>query len=335
MGVSFSGDRLSELSRKIPSLCAAFGYASGDEFVHWLIKNEPSTRDLGILAEHLTIGETYFFRDPELFDHLRKELLPELLRERTESRSLKIWSAGCCSGEELYSIAMLLHELLPGRSRWQIHLTGTDINPAFLEKARSGVYRDFSLRATPDQWRERYFEPLDNGGWQLCSEIKEMVSFQWLNLVAAESKRLAPLEQDIILCRNVLMYFNVPAALQAMELLESRLSECGFLFVSPFDISLAAHDKVVLVTRPGLVYLQRRKPEPVTASQCELPVITAVPASAPGMTPFTRAMYLYTHARYEEAVALLSRVSQPDGDTLLLLCRCLANHGELEHAMTT
>jgi chemotaxis protein methyltransferase CheR len=124
-----------------------------------MLLSEPLTQaTLATLASHLTVGETYFFRDGNTFSALEERILPELLRERREAgRRLRIWCAGCCTGEEPYSIAMLLDRLLPDAEAWNITILGTDINPHFLRKAGDGVYGEWSFRDAPAWVRDRYF----------------------------------------------------------------------------------------------------------------------------------------------------------------------------------
>lgn len=183
------------------------------------------------------IGETYFFRDQPQFQVLRDQLLPALMAERRASGSLylNIWSVGCATGEEPYSLAILIHELLrdaPDGDAWTIRLIGTDLNAEALEAARRGVYRPWSFRneARPEHERgasyDRYFDVVD-GGLQLKSFIREKVTFRQMNLLKG-----APLPQfDIILCRHVLLYFSDERAAQVEAMLYSALKPGGWLFM--------------------------------------------------------------------------------------------------------
>jgi chemotaxis protein methyltransferase CheR len=164
----------------------------------------------------LTIGETYFVRDAEYFRLLRENILPGLIlaRRRQGRFFMDIWSAGCSTGEETYSIALVLSELLPDLSQWTIRLVGTDINLQALEQARLGIYRAWAFRQTEDIFQPRYFTPVENG-WQIKPEIREMVSFRQGNLLND-----APMQRcDIILCRNVLIYLTD----EAIKTVENRL----------------------------------------------------------------------------------------------------------------
>ena len=139
MGLHFPPERYRDLERGIGSAAREFGFADPDAFALWLVSS-PLTRDrLEVLASHLTVGETYFFRDKKILELLEEQILPELIRSRraTEQR-LRIWSSGCATGEEPYSIGILLHKLIPDWERWNITFLATDINPRFLHKASVG-----------------------------------------------------------------------------------------------------------------------------------------------------------------------------------------------------
>lgn len=183
------------------------------------------------------IGETYFFRDQPQFLALRNQLLPALIAERRAAGTLhmNLWSVGCATGEEPYSLAILIHELLrdaADANRWTIRLIGTDLNAEALEAARRAVYRPWSFRneARSDDERgasyERYFDAVE-GGLQLKPVIREMVTFRQMNLLKGP-----PLPQlDIILCRHVLLYFSDVRAAQVESMLFSALRPGGWLFM--------------------------------------------------------------------------------------------------------
>jgi len=156
------------------------------------------------LMRALTISETYFFRDSALFQLLRQPILPNIILERRHHKRLElnIWSAGCSTGEEVYSIAILLTEMLPDLDSWTIRLKASDINGHALQIARHGVYREWAFRHTNAGFQARYFEPAP-GGWQLKPHIQRMVSFSQNNLL----NEIPRPQFDIIFCRNVLLYF--------------------------------------------------------------------------------------------------------------------------------
>ncbi|HNP69618.1 MAG TPA: protein-glutamate O-methyltransferase CheR [Kouleothrix sp.] len=185
-----------------------------------------------IVLAHLTIGETYFFRNQAQFDVLREQILPELLERRAKTRALRVWSAGCATGEEPYSVAMLLGESLPDPESWQVSILATDLNPQFLARARDGLYGSWSFRDTPERLREQFFTP-EHNRWRLSAGIRNMVSFARLNLVEPGYPAIlnGTYGQDIILCRNVTIYFEEATTRQIIDRFYDALFPGGWLFV--------------------------------------------------------------------------------------------------------
>jgi chemotaxis protein methyltransferase CheR len=184
-----------------------------------------------ILAQ-LTIGETYFFRNQAQFDALRQHILPELLARRAMTRTLRLWSAGCATGEEPYSLAIVLDQLLPRDDTWNISILATDINPHFLARAREALYSSWSFRQTPDELRDRYWIT-EQGRWRLCSDIRRMVSFARINLAEPGYPAITNGTSaiDIILCRNVTIYFDEATTRQVAQRFYSALMPGGWLIV--------------------------------------------------------------------------------------------------------
>jgi len=150
MGLHTKDERLNELAQKVVSLSRDFGYDDPGECMLWLMSAPLSREQADILARSLTIGETYFLRDPQSFQILEKQILPGIIRtRRAGAKCLRIWSAGCSTGEEPYSIAILLSRILPDPDDWNIMLLATDINPVALERRRQGVYGNWSFRHAP------------------------------------------------------------------------------------------------------------------------------------------------------------------------------------------
>lgn len=142
-GLRFPKERRADLKRALASAAGELK-SSEDTLLDALIAGALDDRQRDTLASHLTVGETYFFRAPELLDALREHVLPMLVRERAGSRRLRLWSAGCCTGEEPYTLAMLLRESIPDIDAWQVSILATDVNPRFLHKARQGIYGEWS-----------------------------------------------------------------------------------------------------------------------------------------------------------------------------------------------
>lgn len=188
------------------------------------------------LAQRLTIGETYFFRDRACFDALERHVLPSLLRARRQSGGrprLSIWSAGCSTGEEPYSLAIMLDRLLPDADSWDLAIVGTDVNSVSLETARRALYRPWSLRDTPPSVRDRYFRR-QGDRYEVVPEIRRRVRFAPLNLAQdSPPATLGPV--DLLLCRNVLMYLSRAAARRTVRRLREALAPDGWLVVAPAE----------------------------------------------------------------------------------------------------
>ncbi|MDP2861974.1 MAG: protein-glutamate O-methyltransferase CheR [Desulfobacterales bacterium] len=240
IGLHFSNRNRNELHQKMTAAMKDFGFEDVGEFIEWLLSSSPTQKQIEILASHLTVGETYFFREKRAFEILEQSVLPGLIdaRRRTGKR-LRLWSAGCSTGEEPYSIAILLNKLIPDLRDWNITILATDINTAALRKADEGIYSDWSFRDAPPFFKDKYFERVNGNRYLLLSDIRKMVTFSYLNL----SQDVYPALQtntnamDVIFCRNVLMYFTSEHVKRAAERFYRTLVDGGCLIVSPVETS--------------------------------------------------------------------------------------------------
>lgn len=240
MGLHFPRERWLDLERGILSAAKEFRFEDTATCIQWLTASPLTKGQIEVLASHLTVGETYFFREKKAFEALEQHILPELIRSRFASeKRLRIWCAGCCSGEEAYSIAILLSRVIPDWKDWNITLLATDINPRFLHKAFCGVYGDWSFRDTPSEIKERYFKDSRRGQFEILPDIKNIVSFSYLNLAEDIYPSLTnnTNAMDIIFCRNVLMYFNPVRAKSVVDNFYRTLVDGGWLIVSPSELS--------------------------------------------------------------------------------------------------
>jgi chemotaxis protein methyltransferase CheR len=190
---------------------AHLGYASLQDYQTFL-DGRQATEEWEELARLFTCGETFFFRDHGQFDLLHLRLLPELIAQHRNDKILRLWSAGCASGEEVYSLAMLVDMLLPERDDWDILILGTDINSEAIAKARRGRYGQWSFRLISAELQQRYFH-LEGNEWLLDGRIRRMVTFRVANLVSEPFPNLDSKlhDMDLILCRNVFIYFSSAA----------------------------------------------------------------------------------------------------------------------------
>ncbi|MDP3493659.1 MAG: protein-glutamate O-methyltransferase CheR [Hyphomonadaceae bacterium] len=215
------------------------GLASLDQYVQEL--ERVGSDEWRALEDAITVGETYFFRYPDHFAALREDVLPRLIAARRDVRSLRVWSIGCSNGAEPYSVAILLRELLGDEiDGWRISLTGGDISEKALSAARAARFNAWALRTMGSEDRAKYFDR-DGSIWVLKRQFRSMVRFERQNILALLSPT-PPLEWtafDLILCRNVLIYFSPAQAVELSTALAKRLAPDGVLFLGHAEATLA------------------------------------------------------------------------------------------------
>lgn len=360
MGLHFTQARLGDLERGISSAARDFGFDDEDVFIDWLKSRPLSKEHIERLAFHLTIGETYFLRDPDSFKALEQKILPGLIEARSQSRRIRVWSAGCSTGEEAYSVAILLKKLIPELENWNVSILATDINPRSLKKAQEGVYTEWSFRDTPQWFRELYFKQEKKGAWRIDPGIQKMVSFGYLNLAEDIYPSLLNGTNgvDIIFCRNVIMYFSDKVARAVVEGLSKSLVDDGWLLVSPAEAVRSISGLFAPVNMDGAIFYKKtgserarelsvpeaapqpifdvRLPEPHVRppEAAPIPEIKTKATAAAGKDVTTEAAALYEKGRYLEAASLMESLPGKDmGEgQMLLLARSYANLGCLEEA---
>ncbi|AWV21589.1 Protein methyltransferase frzF [Roseomonas mucosa] len=249
------------------------------------------------LEAEITIGETFFFRYAEQFAALRERILPELIRRNRATRQLRIWSAGCATGAEPYSIAILLHRLL-GREigDWRCRILGTDINESFLDAAREARFSAWALRSLPAEERAQDFLPDPSGrSWRLRPPFRSLVRFERHNLLSLLDPA-APLDLsgfDLILCRNVLIYFHPDTVARLVRAMGERLAPEGWMLLGHAEPNPAFAAFLSVEQLPGTVAYRRRPAAPALPPQAapgaggeEAPA-WAAPAPPPAAQPWS------------------------------------------------
>ncbi|WP_083749009.1 protein-glutamate O-methyltransferase CheR [Pelomonas sp. KK5] len=310
------------------------------------------------LAPELTTAETYFFRNIEQFHALRERVLPELLHARRYTRSLRILSAGCASGEEIYTVAMLMQDLTPDRD-WDISLLGVDLNPEVLRRARSGRYTSWSLRETPENARHRWFRP-EGSEFVLDPKLRAAVRFEMINLNEPAPHFWRPGAFDVIFARNVLMYFNRAALHDAVARMTQALAPDGYFFLGHSESLRDLTRTFQLCHTHGTFYYRRceggaapARPafapaapstawvETIDRSSERVRDLTATgPAAAAITLPaaidhFEEALDLFAQERFEAADACLSQLDSDcrrHPDALLLRAMLRLHDGEFSAA---
>lgn len=247
MGLSYPKERWKELEKRIGQISHSFGFDDPSLCVKWLLTNPITHQNLKVLALHLTIGETYFFRETSILENIQNTILPQLIERHQKERTLRIWSAGCCSGEESYTIAILLHRLIPNLDEWNVTLIGTDINPEFLEKAERGCYKPWSFRATPPEIKEQYFKENGDGTYTIIPSIRKMVKFTPLNLVTNPYPDITKgiYQMDLIFCHNVLIYFSNRQIKKTVHQFMETLTTGGWLSVTSIEVSFIQEEGLI------------------------------------------------------------------------------------------
>ncbi len=337
VGLHFPRARWADLERQSTLAATEFGFDDTQAFLNWLLASPFTQAQAEMLASYLTISETYFWREPRVFEALRDRILPELIgRRATGTRRLRLWSAGCASGEEPYSIAIALCEALPSLKDWHVTLLATDINPRILRRAATGVYGEWSFRNAPDGFKEKYFTRTADGKYELHLEIRKMVTFAYLNLV--EDSFPAPMSDtnamDLIFCRNVLMYFTPDRARLVGQRLRECLVEGGWFVVSSSELSSQTFPNLAHVNFPGAIVYRRAAQAPPIAAAAPTRRVPAGQAlqmwAAPArVSPPSRPIPPQIGIPAAKAEAVAQHCDPVDA---LQAVRVLANQGRLQEA---
>ncbi|MBU3629097.1 protein-glutamate O-methyltransferase CheR [Polynucleobacter sp. AP-Reno-20A-A9] len=228
------GKRLGELLLK-----------NAGDYLNYLGSSNDLSLDRQMLSELLTTGETFFMRDPGQMSLIRREILPRMIAKKAGQKKIRIWAPACATGEEVYSLIILLEEVLGNDAGWDIDVIGSDINPEFIRQAKLAVYREWAFRGCDQNFKKRYFDKTDEG-WRLMDRIRSRVRFLVLDLVSGQlpdsSKKLFDI--DFILCRNLFIYMN----LDAINLVTDKLSSC--LLVG--GVMITAHGELHAYRQSGL-----------------------------------------------------------------------------------
>lgn len=230
LGLQYDDGKLDYLADILRQRMASAECPRVEPYLERLTSSSKISDELRALAEQLTVNETFFFRNADHFRALAELVLPDRIRAKAQQKRLRILSAGCASGEEPYSLAAVVRELLPDVESWDVKIIGIDVNPAILAKATQARYSSWSLRATPEAAQRRYFRP-DGRDFVLDPAIRKMVTFEEHNLAEEEPGFWQSLACDVVFCRNVLMYFMPDTSRAVVRRISRALLPGGFLFL--------------------------------------------------------------------------------------------------------
>ena len=370
LGLNFTDNREKDLVRKIGLVAKEFNFTDTYKFILWLLNTNLTNKQIEILASYLTVGETYFLREKEGLDFLEQKYLPELIyKRRGKDQHLRIWSAGCASGEEPYSIAIMLLRAIPDIKNWDITILATDINPTFVNKAKKGIYTTWSFRNNPKWLINNYFNKVEDNKFRILPGIKKMVTFSYYNL----AKDIYPSltnntnAMDIIFCRNVLIYFSQKGIKDVTRRLYNSLVNGGILLVSPVEMSNLISPEFSRIYYSGRTIYQKNTkkvkqkeiPEweistPIKTQKSfpQVPKIEIVkPVFKPAETKpenkvkedqtlkisgYEKAVNLFKQGSFEEAESILTNILTKDKEgfksIISLLAKTKANLGKLDES---
>ncbi len=227
-GLTLSAEKQYLLESRLLPVARRNGLTTLAELVDHL-KNAATSPLATAVVEAMTTNETYFFRDKIPFDHLCETVIPSLIAARAREKRLRIWCTAASTGQEPYSIAMILKSMEVQLRGYCIDLLATDLSGEVIERAKSGVFSQFEVqRGLPIQMLVRHFSKVGGDNWQIAAEIRDMVQFRTLNLL----HDFSPLGQfDLIFCRNVLIYFDQPGKIAVLDRLARQIPADGFLIL--------------------------------------------------------------------------------------------------------
>jgi chemotaxis protein methyltransferase CheR len=259
-GIYFDDSSKFLLERRLSRRLEQRRLKSFEEYYHFLRYDRKREEEIVILVDNLTTNETYFFRESPQLQAFSEEILPELRQAHADRKVLRIWSAGCSTGEEPYTIAMLLLESGDWWRDWQVDILGSDINQRVLHTARKGVYKKTSHRVTSPEMLSKYFVE-ENGDYRIVDIVKELVSFSSVNLLDPYKTSLIT-NMDIIFCRNVIIYFDKEAKKTVIESFYQKLREGGYLLLGHSESLINISNAFELRTlKNDMVYQKPMRPK--------------------------------------------------------------------------
>ncbi len=280
LGLRFDDSKLDELADVLRRRIEATGSPDVESYLCLLGTSLPELR---AVVGHLTIPETYFFRLPDHFRVLQEVVLPERIRVRGATRQLNILSAGCASGDEPYTIAMLVKDRAE-LTGWQVTIRGVDVNPAAVNKGKNGRYSPWSLREMDPAFKDRYFLP-QGRDFQLHDSIRSMVSLEEGNLMDAHAPFWKPNFYDAIFFRNAFMYLSAEAGQAVVARMAESLALGGYLFMGPAETLRGISHDFQLCHTHGTFYYQHhagRAGAAIDSAHSRVPAERSCAAARPG-----------------------------------------------------
>jgi chemotaxis protein methyltransferase CheR len=262
LGLEFPCHQIADLMTKIRSAARDNGFNDAGSFMRRVLDAPHQAREIERLAGYFTVGESYFFREPGIFEILEHHIIPRIEESSHDGRDLRIWSAGCSTGEEPYSVAILLSRRFAMFGRKSFNILASDINPSALDRAKKGMYREWSFRGVSPELKERYFLKKGPELYEILPDIRKMVHFFRMNLAGGMHLPFHGFTNslDLILCRNALMYLTPAARRLIIEMFFNLLAEGGWLVVGLAETALLNGSPFRSVQFPDAFVFRKERP---------------------------------------------------------------------------
>ena len=249
-GLALTKEKAYLIESRLNTVARKWNFAGFDELVKAMrgANNEPLLVDV---TEAMTTNESFFFRDQKPFDQFKDVVLPHLLQNRTNTKTFRIWSAACSSGQEPYTLAMLLKENEARLAGWRVEIVATDLSSEILDRAKEGLYSQFEVqRGLPITLLVKYFKQAGDR-WQINENIRKMVTYKQFNLLTSPA---ALGRFDVVFCRNVLIYFDPPTKAKVLNGMAELMPKDGFLYLGGAETVLGTTDRFKLMPGQRGVY---------------------------------------------------------------------------------
>lgn len=328
-GIKIRAEDRAKLSQKLSQRIKALALKNDREYLDILSQNcDKHKSEWDRLISFITTGESYFFRDRGQINLLKHHLLPDAIQKNKDSTTLNILSAGCSTGEEVYSLAIILGELIPNLDNWNINLVGVDINIEAISKARKGIYPQWSFRGVENHYRSVYFRHKLEG-WEIIESVKKRVKFYQCNLVADEISFFPIGSVDLIICRNVFIYFDRDKIATVLTKFIELLRPGGRLITGHTELQEQEITPLqVLTFSESLVYEMPSSKSSEIALKDDLFVIT------PNSKELGKQSF--EEGKYQETIGYLQdwlNLNPQDQEALILIAQSYANQANYEKAI--
>ena len=318
LGLYFPPKKKEDLLKGILEFSSEINAKNLDECIEHILITHDSQKMCERLASHLTVGETYFYRHSKQFDTIKNKILSNIFLDKKKSsgqKSLRIWSSACCTGEEAYTLAMLIDKLPYDFRDWDVRITGSDLNPVYLQKAKAGIYSNWSFREKEKQAViGKYFTDGTHKKKVLSTRIKSKVNFIYHNLATDEYPAMfnGTNGLDIIFCRNALIYFDLPTIKKVLKKLYNCLIEGGILVVAPAETPIVSSMKLFKTVKYDDVFLFKKEMTSTTKTLFPIfnnkkPTIKTKPAAQKIILPKLAGSSLKTIKKPKETKELIEK----------------------------